>query len=106
MSCVDQVCCYQLTSFFRIKGLCFCKALQSHQHHAGFISLGELAQRYPMRTERIAACRNRYLDELQSNPRYVSADYVMVAALEGYAVLKAVGKGEGINELKKLLGRR
>ena len=30
----------------------------------------------------------------------------MVAALEGYAVLKAVGKGEGVEALKKLLGRR
>lgn len=31
---------------------------------------------------------------------------VMVASLEGYAVLKAVGKGEGVEALKKMLGRR
>ncbi len=30
----------------------------------------------------------------------------MVAALEGYAVLKAVGKGDGVEALKKLLSRR
>lgn len=30
----------------------------------------------------------------------------MVSALEGYAVLKAVGKGEGVEALKKMLGRR
>jgi hypothetical protein len=49
----------------------------------GFISMGALAQRHPARTERVAACRNRYLDELRSNPRYASADYVMVADLDG-----------------------
>ena len=31
---------------------------------------------------------------------------VMVASLEGYAVLKAVGKGEGVEALKKMLGKR
>ena len=31
---------------------------------------------------------------------------VMVAALEGYAFLKAAGKAEGVDALRKLLGRR
>lgn len=31
---------------------------------------------------------------------------VMVSALEGYAFLKAAGKGEGVDGLKKLLSRR
>ena len=31
---------------------------------------------------------------------------VMVASLEGYAVLKAVGKGEGVEALKRMLGKR
>lgn len=48
-----------------------------------FISLGEMAQQLPARTERIAACRNRYLDELGSNPGYAATDYVMVADLDG-----------------------
>jgi hypothetical protein len=30
----------------------------------------------------------------------------MVAALEGYTFLKAAGKGEGIDTLRKMLGRR
>lgn len=48
-----------------------------------FTSLGPLAQRLPERTERIAACRNRYLDELRNDPRYAAVDYVMVADLDG-----------------------
>ena len=48
-----------------------------------FTSLGPLAERIPARTERIAACRNRYLDELSNDPRYAAVDYVMVADLDG-----------------------
>ena len=47
----------------------------------------------------------RLLEKARNAEMALGSD-VMVAALEGYAVLKAVGKGEGINELKKLLGRR
>ena len=42
-----------------------------------------MAERIPARTERIAHCRNRYLEELRNNARYASADYVMVADLDG-----------------------
>ncbi len=35
-----------------------------------FTSLGALAERLPARTERIAACRNRYLDELRHDRQY------------------------------------
>jgi glycosyltransferase involved in cell wall biosynthesis len=48
-----------------------------------FISLGALAERIAARTERIAHCRNRYLEELRSDARYASVDYVMVADLDG-----------------------
>ena len=48
-----------------------------------FVSLGALAEHISARTERIAHCRNRYLDELRTNARYASADYVMVADLNG-----------------------
>lgn len=48
-----------------------------------FTSLGALAERIPARTERIAACRNRYLDELRLDPQYADVDYVMVADLDG-----------------------
>lgn len=48
-----------------------------------FTSLGAVAERIPARTERIAACRNRYLDELRNDPQYAAVDYVMVADLDG-----------------------
>lgn len=47
----------------------------------------------------------RLLEKARNAEMALGSD-VMVAALEGYAVLKAVGKGEGVDELKKLLGRR
>ena len=48
-----------------------------------FISLGALRQQLPLRTERIAHCRNRYLSELHSNPMYANIDYVIVSDLDG-----------------------
>ena len=48
-----------------------------------FISLGPLAQQMPIRTQRIAHCRNAYLDELKSNPLYADIDYVVIADLDG-----------------------
>lgn len=47
----------------------------------------------------------RLLEQLRNTQMAVGSD-VMVSALEGYAVLKAVGRGEGVQELRKLLGRR
>ncbi|HZX75817.1 hypothetical protein [Lysobacter sp.] len=47
----------------------------------------------------------RLLEQLRNAQMAVGSD-VMVSALEGYAVLKAVGRGEGVQELRKLLGRR
>lgn len=49
----------------------------------GFRSLGLLRDRMPLRTERIAYCRNFYLDELQKNPIYGDVDYLIVADLDG-----------------------
>lgn len=57
--------------------------LQRASDNFAFIAMGAMTQQYPQRTERIAACRNRYLDELRSNPSYAAADYVMVADLDG-----------------------
>jgi glycosyltransferase involved in cell wall biosynthesis len=48
-----------------------------------FTSLGSLAEQLPARTERIAACRNRYLEELRHDSQYADVDYVMVADLDG-----------------------
>jgi hypothetical protein len=46
------------------------------------ISLGRLRGDIPVRTERIAHCRNRYLEELQGD-RYSDVDYVVVSDLDG-----------------------
>ena len=47
------------------------------------IALGKLRAKHPKRTERIAKCRNRYLEELRKNTRYNNVDYVVVADLDG-----------------------
>jgi hypothetical protein len=48
-----------------------------------YLSLGTLRKSVPLRTERIAYCRNRYLAELRDNPVYASIDYLVVADLDG-----------------------
>ena len=48
-----------------------------------FISLGSLRMQMQIRTQRIAHCRNAYLDELRYNPLYSDIDYVVVADLDG-----------------------
>jgi hypothetical protein len=57
--------------------------LQAEMPNFRSISLGALADRHPLRTDRMASCRNRYLDELSQNPLYANVDYVMVADLDG-----------------------
>lgn len=47
------------------------------------ISEGRLQPRMPLRTERIAHCRNVYLSELRTNSLYSSVDYLVVADLDG-----------------------
>ncbi len=48
-----------------------------------YISLGELKNRMPKRTERLAYCRNRYLEELKNNKLFKNAEYVLVTDLDG-----------------------
>ena len=48
-----------------------------------FISLGMLANDIPMRTDRIAYCRNRYLEDMSQFPEYADANYLLVADLDG-----------------------
>ena len=47
-----------------------------------FISLGALDTKHPIRTDRLAVCRNRYLDELET-PKYAAVNYVLIADLDG-----------------------
>lgn len=44
-----------------------------------YISLGALRERMPLRTERIAYCRNAYLDQIRTNERYAAVEFVVVA---------------------------
>jgi hypothetical protein len=48
-----------------------------------FITLGMLQNQFPKRTERIAKCRNRYLEEFRTNKKYNKIDYFVVADLDG-----------------------
>lgn len=48
-----------------------------------FRSLGSLREQIPQRTARIAHCRNTYLEELATNPRYRAVDLVMVVDMDG-----------------------
>ena len=48
-----------------------------------YITLGRLRDSLPSRTERIARCRNAYLDALENDSRYADIDFVAVADLDG-----------------------
>lgn len=48
-----------------------------------FSSLGKLTESLPLRTQRLAYCRNIYIQELRSNPFYADIDYLIVADLDG-----------------------
>ena len=47
-----------------------------------FVSLGALRESLPLRTARIAHCRNVYLKELRNNPEFSDVDHVAVADLD------------------------
>jgi hypothetical protein len=47
----------------------------------------------------------RLLEQARDAEMALGSD-VMVASLEAYAVLKAVGKGDGVQSLRKMLGKR
>jgi hypothetical protein len=52
-----------------------------------FVSLGQLQPAIPGRTDRIAHCRNRYLQEIAENPEYADIDFVVVADLDNLNTL-------------------
>lgn len=47
-----------------------------------FVSLGNLSKKKPKRTDRLAFCRNRIVQELRSNPLYKNVDFVALADLD------------------------
>jgi len=55
----------------------------SRYENFDFITLGNLRNQYPKRTERIAICRNHYLEGLRTRKKYKDIDYVVVADLDG-----------------------
>ena len=67
----------------------------SKNYNLNYITLGKLREQYPKRTERIAMCRNRYLQEINNNSLYNNIDYVVVADLDG------VNKGLTAEAIKK-----
>lgn len=63
--------------------LAMLRGLQAQRGDFEFVTLGGLTPQHPLRSDRIATCRNRYLDELQHNPLYADTDYIVVADLDG-----------------------
>ena len=59
------------------------KELEGEVENFRYISLGNLRNHYPLRTQRIAFCRNKYLEELENNPSYSDVQYLVVADLDG-----------------------
>lgn len=47
-----------------------------------YVSLGSLDGQFDHRTERLAHCRNTYLDEIRTHAEYTSIEYVAVADLD------------------------
>lgn len=47
-----------------------------------FVSLGALQPQMPARTQRLAHCRNYYVDQIRVNPKYADVDYVAAADLD------------------------
>jgi hypothetical protein len=48
-----------------------------------FVSLGRLRDAEPLRTARIARCRNAYLDEIAANPLYADVTHLLVSDFDG-----------------------
>lgn len=57
--------------------------LKSYIANFSFMSLGILSADIPLRTERLALCRNTYLKELRDNSIYRDVDFVIIADLDG-----------------------
>lgn len=57
--------------------------LLKKEYNLEYLSFGMLKGKYPLRTNRIAYCRNQYLEQIRNNPLYKNIDYVVVADLDG-----------------------
>jgi len=51
--------------------------------HFDYLALGKLAGDIPIRTERLAYCRNQIISAVKDDPRYAEIDYVLLSDLDG-----------------------
>src|SRR3954454_6380323 len=55
----------------------------SNELDLAYLSLGSLREEIPLRSDRIAHCRNQYLGHIAADPHLARADYVAVADFDG-----------------------
>jgi hypothetical protein len=58
-------------------------ALKNEVADFEYLTMGSLRGQMPVRTERLAYCRNAYLQEIRSNDKYRDIDYVVVSDFDG-----------------------
>jgi len=61
--------------------------LQSAIKNFSYISVGNLTDKHPKRTDRIALCRNIIIDAVASNPEFTDVDFIAMADLDGMNAL-------------------
>ena len=61
--------------------------LQGVIKNFSYISLGNLSDKYPRRTDRIALCRNVIIDAVATNPQFANIDFIAMADLDGMNAL-------------------
>lgn len=59
------------------------QSLEKKVDNFRYLSLGNLRHKMPLRTQRIAYCRNKYLEELRTNTLYSEIRYVIIVDLDG-----------------------
>jgi len=59
------------------------QAIENNRANFSYISLGNLKQKFPRRTERLAYCRNQYLNFFMSNKLNYGFDFLVVADFDG-----------------------
>jgi len=59
------------------------QSLEKRVDNFRYLSLGNLQHKMPLRTQRIAYCRNKYLEELRKNTLYSEIRYVVIVDLDG-----------------------
>lgn len=66
--------------------------LRLAQSNLHYLSLGSLRKTLSKRTERLAFCRNKILEEVKTNPLYINVDYIVLADMDGMNTLVTADK--------------